>query len=123
MDKVRDAISRSRLLDRVLTATDKVQALQPLREWRDARDYARVNGSADAAREAEVKMHGSRGYQGAPSIDAAERRADRMGDATGSWKGQQEEAAWGKVEAAGGAMRQPDQAQGQKVAKRQGMTV
>jgi len=46
------------------------------------KDYERVNGSFDRARAAEVRQYGRNGYQGDPGENAAERRAERQGDAT-----------------------------------------
>lgn len=47
-----------------------------------AADYERVNGAFDRARAQEVREHRPGGYRGDPGLDAAERRADRQGDAT-----------------------------------------
>lgn len=47
-----------------------------------AADYERVNGASDRARAQEVRDHGPGGYRGDPGQDAAERRAERQGDAT-----------------------------------------
>lgn len=47
-----------------------------------AKDYERVNGAFDRARAQEVRQYGPDGYKGDPSTNAAERRAEAMGDAT-----------------------------------------
>lgn len=47
-----------------------------------ARDYERVNGAYNRARAEEVRRYGPGGYKGDPGTDAAERRAEVMGDAT-----------------------------------------
>ena len=59
---------------------------QAARVRAQALDFEKVNGPSERARAAEVKAFGARGYRGDPGTDAAEMRADRAMDATGSWK-------------------------------------
>lgn len=55
---------------------------RPMTPAEQAADYERVNGASDRARAQEVRQHGPGGYRGDPGESAAERRAERQGDAT-----------------------------------------
>ena len=112
----------TRLAERQADATDpmhdkrreaQANAHKPMTPKQQAKDYERVNGAADRARAAEVKQHGSDGYKGDPGVTAAEKRAEKQGDATTqslpkvkqTKRNEISPNVWGNADVAGAKMR------------------